>query len=181
MLGAVVAGVAVPNMVVDALPNCGALLVVGGPNRGAELAATPNCGTVVAGGPNCGVAAVVLDVPNAGTALLPLIAPKTALVTGVMVALLLLLMLLAPNTNRGLLAAGAADVPIENVAALGSPNVGCTAVVIAAVTPNELFAVVAAGDVVGVKLKDLLVSNNGSVAWLPATWLLKADLAFALV
>lgn len=161
------------TVVVDA-PNCEALVVAGVPNCGAVVVGVPNCGAVVVGVPNCGAVAVsvlncgvvVVGAPNivAGAALL-FIVPKTAvlpvlLVPAVVTAVTVVLPLLAPNTNRGLLVDVAevvvVDVPNENVGTVDNPNAG----VAVAFTPNELLAAV---EVLDVKPKDLFAACGSDV------------------
>lgn len=148
--------------------------VVGVPNCGTVVVGVPNCGTVVVEVLNCGTV-VVIDAPNVGIALLlivlklivllTVVAGRTIAVDGV------LEVLEAPKTNRGLLVdkVGIEEVvdvvPIENVDGLDSPNVGVVIVVAFAV--NELFVMVVI-EVLGVKLKDVVVTCDNDVAWLLA-------------
>lgn len=139
--------------------------VVGGPNCGTVVVGGPNCETVVVWVPNCGIA-VAVDGPNVGIALLLIVLKLLALLAVVAGNTIDVLGVLeAPKTNRGLLVGKVVVeevtdvVPSENVGVLDSPN--AVAVVVFAV--NEPFATVVI-EVLGVKLKDLVVACDNDVA-----------------
>lgn len=139
--------------------------VVGVPNCGTVVVGVPNCETVVVDVPNCGTV-VVVDTPNVGIALLLIVLKVVllAVVAGRTMGVVLEV-LEAPKTNRGLLVdkvgiEEVADVVLsENV--LDNPNVDTVAVVV--FTANELFATVVIG-VLNAKLKDLVVACGNDVA-----------------
>lgn len=147
--------------------------VVGVPNCEIVVVDVPNCGTVVVDALNCGTA-VVVGTPNVGIALLFIVLKLVvllAVVAGKAIAVDVVLEVLeAPKRNRGLLVdkvgiEEVADVvPSENVDGLDSPNIGAVVVVF---VENELFAIVVI-EVLGVKLKDVLVTCDNDVAWLLA-------------
>lgn len=151
--------VGVPKMDVVDVPNCGTVVV-----------GVPNCGTVVVEAPNCGT---VIGAPNVGIALLFIVLKLVVLlivVAGRTIAVDVVFEILeAPKTNRGLLVdkVGIEEVvdvvPNENVDGLDSPNVGVVVVVTVAV--NEPFVMVVI-EVLGVKLKDVVVTCDNDVAWL---------------